>query len=450
MSAADEARAPDVESYFNDLARAVDNALVAGERHATWFSAEDSDFVRMNRGKVRQPGTVSQRFIDIRLIRGARHASHSLSLSGDLHSDSRAIGAAVAGLRDVLPQLADDPHLLLPTTVASSRTTRGATLPPTEAIVARMLDAAAGLDLVGLAAAGPVYRGFANSDGQRNWHVVTTFNLQWSLYHRADKAVKASYSDVAWSDAALDERMRASIEQFRLISAPPKALRPGKYRAYLAPAAMQEIVELLAWGGFSARGLETQQSALSRMRVDARLDPRVQIVEDYAAGVAPPFQAEGFARPGSVPLVVDGRLSGALVSPRTASEFALEANGANRAESPEALSIGGGTVATHDALATLDTGLAVGNLWYLNYSDRPACRMTGMTRFATFWVEGGKVVAPVDVLRFDDTLFRMLGDNLEALTTERELLLSSSTYGSRMLTSATLPGALMSELNFTL
>ena len=98
MSAAGEARAPDVESYFNDLARAVDNALVAGERHATWFSAEDSDFVRMNRGKVRQPGTVSQRFIDIRLIRGARHASHSLSLSGDLHADSRAIGAAVAGL----------------------------------------------------------------------------------------------------------------------------------------------------------------------------------------------------------------------------------------------------------------------------------------------------------------------------------------------------------------
>jgi predicted Zn-dependent protease len=76
--------------------------------------------------------------------------------------------------------------------------------------------------------------------------------------------------------------------------------------------------------------------------------------------------------------------------------------------------------------------------------------MTGMTRFATFWVEGGKVVAPVDVLRFDDTLFRMLGDNLEALTAERELLLSSNTYGSRILTSATLPGALVAEMNFTL
>ena len=110
----------------------------------------------------------------------------------------------------------------------------------------------------------------------------------------------------------------------------------------------------------------------------------------------------------------------------------------------------GGDLAVRDALAALDTGLAVGNLWYLNYSDRPACRMTGMTRFATFWVERGRIVAPVNVLRFDDTLYRMLGDNLEALTVERELLLEANTYGSRMLSSVTLPGALLSELNFTL
>jgi hypothetical protein len=44
----------------------------------------------------------------------------------------------------------------------------------------------------------------------------------------------------------------------------------------------------------------------------------------------------------------------------------------------------------------------------------------------------------------------MLGDNLEALTVERELLLESNTYGSRALASVTLPGALLSELNFTL
>jgi predicted Zn-dependent protease len=76
--------------------------------------------------------------------------------------------------------------------------------------------------------------------------------------------------------------------------------------------------------------------------------------------------------------------------------------------------------------------------------------MTGITRFATFWVEDGKIVAPIDVLRFDDTIYRMLGSNLEALTKETELILESSTYSQRALASMRLPGALLSELEFTL
>ena len=76
--------------------------------------------------------------------------------------------------------------------------------------------------------------------------------------------------------------------------------------------------------------------------------------------------------------------------------------------------------------------------------------MTGMTRFATFWVEGGRIVAPVSPMRFDDTLYRMLGDNLVDLTRSRELLLDPSTYGERSTASARLPGALLRALKFTL
>jgi predicted Zn-dependent protease len=213
---------------------------------------------------------------------------------------------------------------------------------------------------------------------------------------------------------------------------------------------MEEIAGLLCWGAFSGRALATKQSPLTRMESGMRLDSRVSLAEDIAGGVAPGFQGEGFARPPRVALVEGGRLAGSLVSPRTAREFDLAANGANGAEMPESLSMRGGDLPARDALAALDTGLAIGNLWYLNYSDRPACRMTGMTRFATFWVENGRIVAPVDVLRFDDTLYRMLGDNLEMLTQETELLLDSSSYGARVLTSATLPGALLREMSFTL
>jgi predicted Zn-dependent protease len=446
------APAATMESYFRDVAAVLDSLVQAGETYTACFSAEASDFVRMNRGKVRQPGSVVQRYLEVDLIRGAKHATHQLSLSGDPATDRAAIAAAVASSRAALADAADDPHLLIATDVASSREARGGPLPAAESIVDAVLDAARGTDLVGLYAGGPVYRGFANAHGQRNWHEAHAFNLQWSLYHRADKAVKSGLSGFAWDAPAFAAKMDEARAELAYMARPAKVLAPGKYRAFLAPAAMEDVASMMCWGAFSARALATKQSSFTRMQGEAalRLDPRVTIAEATAEGVAPAFQAEGFVRPARVALIEAGRLTGSLVSPRTAREFGLAANGANGWESPESLAMAGGTLAAKDALAALGTGLFVGNLHYLNYSDRPAARITGMTRFATFWVEAGRIVAPVDVLRFDDTLFRMLGANLEALTAETELILASDTYRERQLASMRVPGALLSELAFTL
>ena len=160
-----------------------------------------------------------------------------------------------------------------------------------------------GLDLVGIYAGGPVCRGFANSLGQRNWHATTSFNLDWSLYHRADKAVKSALRGLRLGRRSVRRAgWRAARERLALLGRPPKTLAPGEYRAYLAPAALEEIVALLCWGGFSGRALATRQSPLSRMQGSdgTRLDPRVCIAENTADGVAPDFQAEGFARPARV------------------------------------------------------------------------------------------------------------------------------------------------------
>jgi predicted Zn-dependent protease len=183
---------------------------------------------------------------------------------------------------------------------------------------------------------------------------------------------------------------------------------------------------------------------------DATLSPLVTISENTAEGVAPNFQSAGFIRPDSVPLVVDGQYAQTLVSPRSAQEYGLPTNGASDGEYPESMTIGPGTVATSTVSEALDTGLFVGNLWYTNFSDRMACRTTGMTRFATFWVEDGEIVAPVSVLRFDDTAYNLLGDQLEGLTDEAEVLLDTSTYIERSTMSSQLPGALVGAMRFVL
>jgi hypothetical protein len=73
-----------------------------------------------------------------------------------------------------------------------------------------------------------------------------------------------------------------------------------------------------------------------------------------------------------------------------------------------------------------------------------------MTRFATVWVEDGVPVAPTEVMRFDDTIYALLGEKLEALTETVDMLPSASTYGMRSASSQRVPGALIEGMTFTL
>jgi predicted Zn-dependent protease len=114
------------------------------------------------------------------------------------------------------------------------------------------------------------------------------------------------------------------------------------------------------------------------------------------------------------------------------------------------LALDPGEIAASDVLRRLGTGLYIGHLWYCNWSDPNACRMTGMTRFGTYWVEDGEIVAPVAVMRFDDSLYHLFGDRLEGLTRDRELMLSAQTYEGRSTESQLLPGVLVSEIALAL
>lgn len=440
-----------MRDYFYALADEV-TALLRGDEVLTCaFSGEESDFVRFNQARVRQAGHVIQRAVTLDLIAGRRHAAAELTLAGDLALDRPRLQALVADLRTIRAQTPEDPFLLYATDAPVSERLEPNQLVPATAMVARILAAGQGRDLVGIHASGASHNGFANSLGQRNWYTRYSFNVDWSLYLRADKAVKASYAGVEWRDDALTARMEAASHQLEALQRPARTLPPGRYRAYLTPAALAEIFDLLSWGGFSLRAHRTGTTPLLQMlESDARLHPELTVVENTAAGVAPDFQEAGFRRPPQVTLIENGSYRNGLVSPRSAAEYGVAGNGASADEAPLSLDVAPGGLSAADVLKTLDTGLFVGNLWYLNYSDRNAGRLTGMTRFATFWVENGSIQAPVNVMRFDETVYHLLGDSLLGLTAEREMRLDAGTYGGRSSRSARLPGALIEKMTFTL
>ncbi len=440
-----------MQTYFYQIADYVQTLVHAGEVALSNLSAEESNFVRFNKCAVRQAGSIKQIGLTVSLIANKRRAESRLTLSGMVESDEALLRVALETLRRDLAELPEDPYLLFNETPQSSENIGQSALPADADMLEQILSAGHGKDLVGVFASGAMYKGFANTLGQRNWHRVDNFNLEWCLYHTADKAVKSSYAGTHWDQATLKAKMSEASTKLSILQRAPKILAPGQYRAYLSPTAVNEIVGLMAWGGFGEKSQRNKQSPLMKLQDgSASLHSSIHLNENTKDGVAPSFQSDGFIKTPQVPLIRAGKHVGALISPRSAREFGIATNGANGGESPESLDLAAGTLANADVHKSLGTGIMIGNLWYLNYSDRTSCRMTGMTRFATFWVENGEIVAPLNVMRFDDSAYRVLGENLLGLTQERDWILDSSSYSERSTGSARLPGALVKDFSLTL
>ena len=439
-----------MQDYFFELADRLTEKIKGDEVLLMNFSGEQSEFVRLNRSAVRQAGSVKQAYASLELIRGSRHAKATVAVGGD-ESDRPRCEALLAELRTSLDHLPEDPHLLYAIEVRNTEQIGEDTLPDAGAAVDAILTAGRGRDMVGIYAQGGIHQGFANSLGQRNWFATHSFQLDWTFYHAADKAVKANYAGGRWSDEEFGRKVQTAAEQLAVLSREPKTNSPGAYRAYLAPAALREYLEMVSRGGFGLKAHRTKTTPLLKMlEAGAVLAPSVTLAENTREGIAPNFQSAGFVKPEAVTLVKDGRLADPLVSPRSAKEYSAPTNAAAAHEMPESLDMAAGDIPADEVLKRLDTGVYVNTLWYLNFSDRPACRITGLTRFATFWVAGGEIVAPLNVMRFDDTVYRLLGEKLVGLTDRRDFIVSTSTYGGRSTESVRLPGALVEDFALTL
>jgi predicted Zn-dependent protease len=438
-----------IKPVFLGLTEELAQACHADEQIHVCLFGEDSDFIRFNHNRIRQVGKVSQYELQIALVSGRRHCIGSCDLTGHTDPDRATLFALLEQLRRRMPACPEDPYLHYNLKPISTESEYSGECPDALTVTDTIMKHADGLDLVGHYAGGNIVRAFGNSLGQHNWHHRQIFNFDWSCHEQADKAVKSCYAGSKWQDSELSKRMEQQRYWLEIMQRPAKRLSPGRYRAYLAPAALAEIMFLLAWDGFSLRALRTRHSPLLKLAEgQCVLNEKINIMEERRGGLSPVFSNTGFMLPETIDLVRGGHAVGYLVDARSSLEYQQEVN--TDVEQPEAIAMSSGELSADNILAALDTGLYISNLWYGNFSDRNTCRMTGMTRYACLWVEHGEIQAPVEVMRFDDSVYRMLGDNLIGLTLEREFIHDPHTYERRSLSSMYLPGALIENFTLTL
>jgi predicted Zn-dependent protease len=440
-----------LEASFDRVLAGLNQQLHPDEQFTLRLQGEVSQFTRFNHARVRQTGIVQDGTLQLKLISQQQTSSIEFPCTGDVEIDIPQAQAALTYLREELPQLPADPYLVAPTGSATSREVHPGNLLPDPDVVGSLLPVVAGLDFTGLYAAGTMMRGYADSSGQKHWFATESYTLDYSLFTRDGQAVKGTLAGSEWQPELYQAKIAESKTQLGRLAQAVKTIERGKYRTYLAPAATADLLGMLSWGGISEAALQQGRSCFGALqRGDRSLADRLTITENFQRGLVPRFNELGEIAPASLTLIDRGRLANTLINARTAKEYQKPGNGANQGESLRSAEIRPGTLATDRILAELDTGLYLSNLHYLNWSDRPNGRVTGMTRYACFWVEGGEIIAPIANLRFDESLYHCWGDNLMALTNTLEFIPDVDTYGSRQLGGSWVPGMLIEDFTYTL
>ncbi len=435
---------------YQAVSAEIFNNLKEGEEAVTNFWGEDTDYIRYNAGKVRQNTQVHQ--YHMRLLYKKQNKTFTASWSFEKNKD-KALKKALeklAWLRKECAELPDSPHL--PVIQNNGRSDREFTgkLPSAAEAMKDVSAVSKGHDFCGLVANGLQVYATENSKGQSHWFSKESFFVDYSMYN-VDRAVKGMYSDSHWDLNVLKNKVHGSATRLSLMNKPVVSVRPGKYRVYLSPDAVSELTGFMHWYAFSHRAFKTGGGFFTDLgRGEKSLSPQINIRENFGLGLTAPFNNLGEVSSEHVSLIEDGKLRQWLTSTKSALEFKVEGNKAEENESPRSLEILPGRLKESEILKELGTGLYLANLHYVNCSDQKSARLTGMTRYACFWVEKGEIVGPIENLRFDESLYEAWGPKLIGITDFSEIIPDVLTYSERHLGGQKLPGMLIEDFSFTL
>ena len=441
-----------MRDYFENITKELFKNIKSNELLIINFDAEKSKFVRLNKGKIRQAGSVKQISMTLSLsTKDKRNLRAYVRLNGSYERDISTLIKTLNYLRRELPELPKDPYMMFSTSVHSTEISSERQSTSDEEILEHILYSATKLDLVGIFSSGSIYTGLANSLGQKNWHDDYSFSFDYSIYNKNNSAIKLNYSSKKWKKDDYDLILNKGIEKLAILSNPEKKITTGEYRVYLEPSALNEIIDMMAWGGFSYKSNKIGTSPLHLLnKKERKLNEHIYIDENIKDGLSANFNSDGFIKPEEISMIKKGEFRESLTSPRSSLEYSVVHNAASSSEYPSSIDMRAGSINDDKILETIDNGIYISNLWYLNFSDRNNGRMTGLTRFGCFLVENAKLTAPINTMRFDDSVYSMLGDNLIGLTSSRELLIDSGTYEERSTSSARLPGAVVNNFKMTL
>jgi len=444
------------KDIFQTICSQVFDSLKENEQLTVYLEGENSQYFRFNDSKLRQSGIIEDYAVTISLFSGKKSLQSSTTLSSDIKSSVSNLTNEINTLRDPLSLIPENDFTCFPDPFESLDIVKSGQLPKREEILEALMDTISSDNLTGVWTSGKIFRACSTSEGTNHWFEKDSFIFDFSLIDAQENMVKVLFPGSNWDKSKFVAAFHEASEKLKLMNKPKMELKPGKYRVWFEPNAVADFVDMFNWNGVSESSFRNGSSCLLKLRnSDTRLSNLFSLNESFSSLSTAPFNSRGEVSE-DVAIIQNGILSNTLVNAKTALEYKISSN---FAEEPNSWGMGeymrsphmeAGDIDNEERLEKLGTGIFISNIHYLNWSDTLGGRITGLTRYACYWVEDGKLVAPIKTMRFDDSFYNFFGSNLEGVGKEVLARPVIETYDGRNPGETTCPGILVKDFELTL
>ena len=444
------------KEIYNNICSQVYSTLKEGEDLTIYMEGENSQYFRFNDSKIRQTGIIEDYNVTLSLYHGKKSLQATTTVSSDIDYSVKNLISEIDGLREPLFLIPENNFTAFPDKFDSLEVYRDGELPNREEILDSLMSIIDKDNLTGVWTSGKIFRASSTSQGTQHWFEKDSFIFDFSLIDAKENMVKILYPGSDWNKDDFITAFDDASNRLQLMDKPKLELKPGKYRVWFEPHAVADFVDMLNWNGVSEASLRNGSSCLLKMRKDnVKLSEKFSLDESFDRKSTASFNSRSEVSD-NVSLIKHGMLENTLINSKTALEYGLTSNYAEDVNSwgmgeyLRAPFMHGGDIKLDERLEKLGTGIFISNIHYLNWSDNLGGRITGLTRYACYWVEDGKMIAPIKTMRFDDSFYNFFGNNLEAVG---ETVLSRpviETYDGRNPGETTCPGILVNDFELTL
>lgn len=211
-------------------------------------------------------------------------------------------------------------------------------------------------------------------------------------------------------------------------------VEPGKYEVILAPRAIGMFWAFLSFG-MHAKTLDAKMSFFENKENQKIFPENINLEDDPHNSDLVNFNYDSNGHIyNSLSLIENGVFKNFMVDNYYGRKLNKEINGAEGS----ALVMKTGKTNLADMIKSIDKGLFISNLHYMNFINFKETSVTGLTRDGTFLIENGKITKVVNNLRYTEKISDII-NSITAIEANSYPIPSSSNYDTFSINSFKMP-----------